>query len=45
MFLTREELIELSGGRRPSSICAWLDGEGIRYALGRDRWPRVLRLP
>ncbi|MBP8788271.1 MAG: DUF4224 domain-containing protein [Azonexus sp.] len=43
MFLTREELIELSGGRRPSSICAWLDGEGIRYALGRDRWPRVLR--
>ena len=21
MFLTREELIELSGGRRPSSIC------------------------
>lgn len=43
MFLTREELIELTGGRRPSSVCHWLDRQGIRYAIARDGWPRVLR--
>lgn len=43
MFLTREELKDLSGGKRPSSICHWLDCEGIRYAVGLDGWPRVLR--
>jgi len=43
MFLSRDELKELSGGKRPSSICHWLDSEGIRYAVGLDGWPRVLR--
>ena len=43
MFLTRDELKDLTGGRRPSSIIHWLDGEGIRYAVGLDGWPRVLR--
>ncbi len=43
MFLTRDELKELTGAKRPSSICPWLDREGIRYAIGVDGWPRVLR--
>ena len=43
MFLTPDELRELTGLRRPSSICQWLDNEGIRYIVGRDKWPRVLR--
>jgi hypothetical protein len=43
MFLSREELKELTGGRRSSNICQWLDSEGIRYAVGLDGWPRVLR--
>ena len=43
MFLTRDELKALTGGKRPTSIRAWLDREGIRYATGIDGWPRVLR--
>lgn len=43
MFMTREELKDMTGGRRPQTICRWLDSEGIRYAIGIDGWPRVLR--
>lgn len=43
MFMTRDELKDLTGGKRPSSIMHWLDAENIRYAIGLDGWPRVLR--
>lgn len=43
MFLSRAELIELTGAKRPGAICAWLDREGIRHVVGIDGWPRVLR--
>lgn len=43
MFLNREELKALTGGKRPVTICRWLDGEGLRYVIARDGWPRVLR--
>lgn len=43
MFMTRSELIELTGGKRRSTVRGWLDREGIRYAIGLDGWPRVLR--
>lgn len=44
MILTREELRELTGYRRPSCILASLNSNRIQVLLvGPDGWPRVLR--
>ena len=43
MFLTRDEIKELTGARRPSTVRECLDREGIAYINGIDGWPRVLR--
>ena len=43
MFLTRDELVEMTGARRSSSICQWLKDQKLPFRLGRDNWPRVLR--
>ncbi len=43
MLLTRQELIDLTGAKGPKAAARWLDRERIRYAIGLDGWPRVLR--
>lgn len=43
MFLTEDELKELTGWMRPGKIKQWLDQNGYRYETSRDGWPRVLR--
>lgn len=43
MFLTEQELIDLTGYHRPKSVRKWLDSNGYRYAVGADGWPRVLK--
>lgn len=41
--LTKQELRELSGLKRPSSIAAWASSKGLHYLVGADGWPRISR--
>lgn len=42
--LTRDELRELTGLKRPSAILANLNANGIPVvSIGADDWPRVMR--
>jgi hypothetical protein len=43
MFLSRDELVDLSGARQRRRVIAWLRGAGYRFEIGADGWPRVLR--
>lgn len=43
MFISRPDLIELTGLQRPSAIRRWLKRERIEYIDGADGWPRVLQ--
>ena len=43
MFLSQTELAELCGRKRSSSQIRWLSANGLRYAVGADGRPRVLR--
>jgi hypothetical protein len=43
MFLTRNELIELTGYKSPSAQSRWLQREGFCFRVGADGRPRVLR--
>lgn len=42
MFLSNDELVALTGLRRPSAIRRWLRAQSIAYIDGADGWPRVL---
>lgn len=42
-FLTRDELIDLSGAKQRGKVILWLRGAGYRFDLAADGWPRVLR--
>src|SRR5574337_336484 len=42
VFLANPILCQLSGLKRPSAICRWLQGQRIPYVVGADSWPRVL---
>jgi hypothetical protein len=42
MFLTKEELFQLTGYKRRAHIEAWLTQNGFRFVVGGDGWPRVL---
>ena len=42
MFLTRQERMELTGYRTPSSQSRWLQVNGFLYRIGADGRPRVL---
>jgi len=44
MFLTDEDLTELTGYQRPAPIRKWLDKHGYRYEIARNGWPRVLKI-
>lgn len=41
MFLTKEELIQLTGYKQPSKQRGWLDQQGIQYYLTIDSRPVV----
>lgn len=42
MFMSRDNLKELSGLQRPDAVARWLARERIPYIVGADKWPRVL---
>ena len=44
MFLTQEQIVELTGRERPAAIARQLTEMGIRYAIAADNWPRVMIL-
>lgn len=41
--LSKAELLEVSGYRRPSSVSTWLRKNGFNFRVGADGWPRVDR--
>ena len=41
--LTRQELLEISGFRRPSSVVKWLRQNGFVFVVAADGWPRIDR--
>ncbi len=41
VLLSREQLVELTGYRRPSAMRRWLICEGIKFLIGADGWPKV----
>lgn len=43
LFLTPEELRELSGCKQPKKVMQWLDSQGYRYRVNAKGWPSVLR--
>jgi hypothetical protein len=43
MFLTADELVELTGLKRPGAQVRWLAAAGIRCLVAADGRPRVLR--
>lgn len=43
MFLTPDELRELTDYRRPADQRRWLDRHGIHYWVGASGRPKVLR--
>ena len=43
MFLSDEELRELSGYQKPSAQKRWLDAQSIAFLVGGDGHPKVLR--
>jgi hypothetical protein len=43
MFLTREELIQLTGYKNPSAQMRWLQREGFYFRVAADGRPRVLK--
>ena len=43
MFLTKEELISLSGKQKPCAQIRWLRAENIPHIVGGDGKPKVLR--
>lgn len=43
LILSRSEIFELSGYRRPSDQIKWLLAQGICHYVGSDGYPRVIR--
>lgn len=43
LFLTRDELAEMSGRKQRSKVCEWLAGNGYKFEVAADGWPKVLR--
>lgn len=43
MFLTPQEVADLTGYQKPSAQIRWLDGERFGYVIGGDGQPKVLR--
>lgn len=43
MFLTRDELMDLTERQQRGKVIAWLRDNGYRYEIAADGWPKVLR--
>ena len=43
LFLSRDELCELTGCKRRDKVASWLREAGYRHEIAADGWPRVLR--
>lgn len=43
LFLTRDELIEISDRKQRAKVAEWLTANGYRFDVAADGWPRVLR--
>ena len=43
MFLSQDEVAELTGYTRPSAQIKWLKEQGFGYVVGGDGVPKVLR--
>ncbi|WP_018871424.1 DUF4224 domain-containing protein [Thioalkalivibrio sp. ALgr3] len=41
MFLSREQVVELTGYRRPSAQIKQLRSQGVHYFVAADGYPRV----
>lgn len=41
MFLTKDDLLALTGYRQPARVCRWLEAHGWRYLPSRSGWPIV----
>jgi len=44
VFLTRDELRELSGYKQKSAIARWLAENRYPFELDKDDWPKVPRI-
>ena len=43
MFLTRDELADLTERKQKRKVIAWLVENGYKFELAADGWPKVLR--
>lgn len=43
LFLSRDEMRELSGRHQRGKVADWLRSNGYRFDLAADGWPKVLR--
>lgn len=43
LTLTRDEVVELTGYRRPTEQIAWMRTNGVPHFVGADGRPRVIR--
>ena len=43
MFMTPEEVADLTGYQKPSAQIRWLEAERFGYVVGGDGHPKVLR--
>ncbi|ONH52824.1 protein of unknown function [Pseudomonas cedrina] len=43
MFLTRDEVAELTGYQKPSAQIRWLEAQQFGFIVGGDGVPKVLR--
>lgn len=41
-FLSRDELMDLSGAKQRGKVTAWLAANGYRFDVAADGWPKVL---
>lgn len=42
LFLSRDELMDLTGRKIRSKVIAWLTENGYKYDVAADGWPKVL---
>jgi hypothetical protein len=43
LFLTRDELMDLTERKQRAKVAEWLAGNGYRFDVAADGWPKVLR--
>lgn len=43
LFLTRDELMDLTERKQRAKVAEWLTENGYRFDVAADGWPKVLR--